>query len=226
MVAAYGMLVALVERNRSGQGQEINTSLYGSQLCMQGFGITGALWRQRNSQLRPANSSPRLATYQCSDGLLTLAGGAPDRWWPGFCEAMGVPECAEGVYTQNATDPDWCKRTYDRLNEVFATADRETWMQRLSPRFHVQPVRTYLEIGQDQQAWDNGYLMNVTNNVGETVPMVGLPVHLSRTPGSVRNLAPEKGQHTDEVLGEFGFTAEAIAGLRAAGAFGSETASK
>ena len=220
MISAYGMLVALVERDRSGVGQEVNTSLYGSQLAMQSHGITNAMWQGKNPSFRSEKSSPRGAAYECSDGLLQLAGGAPDRWWSSFCEAMGVPELAEGVYSKNALDRAWCDRAYDRLAAIFVTRPRDEWMAKLSPRFHVQPVRTYLEIAEDPQAWANGYITNVPWKDGTERPAVGVPVHMSRTPGSIRHFAPKIGEHTDEILAESGFSAQEIASLRESGAFG------
>ena len=223
LVSAYGMLVALMERERSGIGQEVNSSLYGSQLWMQGFGITNAMWTGKNPALRNRKSSPRTGVYDTNDGLLALQGGAPDRWWPDFCQVMGFPDLAEGVYSKQALDPAWCERTYDRVAEVFATKSRDEWMAILSPRFHVQPVRTYLEVAKDPQAWANGYLVDVDEGGGKSRPSVGVPVHLSRTPGSIRHFAPEIGEHNEEVLIESGFTRDEVAQLFKSGAFGART---
>ncbi|MSQ29736.1 MAG: CoA transferase [Dehalococcoidia bacterium] len=220
LVSAYGMLVALMERERSGVGQEVNSSLYGSQLWMQGFGITNAMWTGKNPVKRSRKSSPRTGVYDTNDGLLALQGGAPDRWWPDFCKVMNLPELDQGVYSKNALDAAWCEATYDRVAEVFATKSRDEWMKILSPRFHVQPVRNYLEVAQDPQAWANGYLVNVDEGEGKSRPSVGLPVHLSRTPGSIRHFAPAKGQHNEEVLIEVGYSPEEVARLAEAGAFG------
>ena len=79
---------------------------------------------------------------------------------------------------------------------------------------------SYLEIAEDPQAWANGYLVNVPRDDGDAVPTVGLPVNLSRTPGSVRHLAPELGQHTEEVLLEAGYDWDELSTLRHQGAFG------
>ena len=84
----------------------------------------------------------------------------------------------------------------------------------------MQPVSTYLEIAEDPQAWANGYLTTIPNEDGEPLPTVGLPAHLSRTPGSIRHLAPELGQHTEEVLLEAGYDWDELTALRDQGAFG------
>ncbi len=222
ILSAYGMMVALWERAQSGEGQEVNSSLYAGQLCIQGFNITHAMWHGKDPSLRGADEQrPHWSAYECADGgLLMVGGGTPDRWWKDFCEVLGCPDAAEGRYSKNMMDPEWCGKTRRRLAEVFRTRTRDEWMALLSPRFLVQPVRTYLEIAEDPQAWANGYLVDVSREDGEPLPTVGVPVHLSRTPGSVRHLAPELGQHTEEVLLEAGYDWDGISRLRDAGAFG------
>ena len=224
IVSAYGMMTALYEREKSGVGQEVNSSLYGSQLCLQGSGITAAMWTGKNPVPRGKKATPRSAVYDTADGPIQLQGGSPDRWWSDFCEVMGFPDRAVGVYSKNALDSAWCEETYDIVAKVFLTATRDEWMARLSPRFHLAPVRDYLEVAQDPQAWANGYLVNVPWEDGTERPTVGSPVHLSRTPPALKAYGPMKGQHTDEILLESGFSQAEIDDLRARGAFGREAA--
>jgi CoA:oxalate CoA-transferase len=222
IISAYGMMVALWERERSGEGQELNSSLYGGQLCIQGFNITSAMWSGQNPPLRSADEHrPHWRMYECADGkLIQLGAGTPDRWWKDFCDTIGCPEAAEGVYGEQVGDLDWCRETGRKVAAVMRTKTRDEWMAILSPRFFVQPVRNYLEIAEDPQAWANGYIVEAPGPNGEMLPTVGLPVHLSRTPGSVRHYAPQLGQHTEEVLLEAGYTWDDITRLRDAGAFG------
>lgn len=217
------MMVALWERQTSGEGQEVNTSLYGSQLTIQGFNITTAMWTGVEPPLRgPEELRPHWRSYTCADGLpIIVGGGTPDRWWKDFCIALGCPEEGDVVYSDCVDDIDWRRRTGERIAAIFRTRPRAEWLALLTPRFLVQPVSSYLEIAQDPQAWANGYLVNVPQtDDGEPLPTVGVPVHLSRTPGSVRQWAPELGQHTEEVLLEAGYSWEDISRLRDLGAFG------
>lgn len=222
IISAYGMMVALWERERSGEGQQVSTSLYGGQLTIQGFNITSAMWNQREQQRLPVEERrPHWSSYECADGKeIMVGGGTPDRWWADFCEVLGCPELGEGRYFTNMQDPDWRRMARARLAEVFVTKTRDEWIAELSPRFMVQPIRSYLEIAEDEQAWANGYLDYIPREDGDDVPTVGLPVRLSRTPGGLRHLAPELGQHTEEVLLEAGFEWDEINGLRERGAFG------
>ncbi len=222
IISAYGMMVALWERERSGEGQQVSTSLYGGQLTIQGFNITSAMWNQREQQRQPVEERrPHWSSYECADGkAIMVGGGTPDRWWGDFCDVLGCPELGEGRYFTNMQGPEWRRTARARLAEVFLAKSRDEWIAELSPRFMVQPVRSYLEIAEDEQAWANGYLDYIPREDGDDVPTVGLPVRLSRTPGSLRHLAPELGQHTEEVLLEAGLDWDEISALRDRGAFG------
>jgi crotonobetainyl-CoA:carnitine CoA-transferase CaiB-like acyl-CoA transferase len=222
IVSAFGMMVALHERGVSGEGQVVDTSLFGAQLCIQGFNVTAAMWNGREQERRPIEARrPHWNDYLCSDGKrIQLGGPTPDRWWAEFCRELGVEEFAEGRYMINVGEEDWRRRAIEAVAEVFATKPRDEWIEQLQPRYFVQPIRTYLEIAEDPQAWANGYLDNIPREDGDPVPTVGLPVRLSRTPGSLRSLAPEFGAHTEEVLQEHGYAWEQIAELREQGAFG------
>jgi crotonobetainyl-CoA:carnitine CoA-transferase CaiB-like acyl-CoA transferase len=223
IISAYGMMVALWERQESGIGQEVNTSLYGAQLTIQGFNVTNAMWANQDQQrVAPEHRRPHWNAYPCSDDKLIMLGGpVADRWWDAFCDEIGAPELAQGGnYTANMRDEDLRERTIARLHEVFATKPRDTWIDQLQPEYFVQPVSTYLEIAEDEQAWVNGYLTNIPNDDDVALPTVGVPVHLSRTPGSIRHIAPELGQHTEEVLLEAGYDWDDISSLREQGAFG------
>ncbi|MFN8556757.1 MAG: CoA transferase [Dehalococcoidia bacterium] len=222
IISAYGMMVALFERERSGEGQEVNTSLFGGMLTIQGFNITASIWSGQNQQrIDPAAGRPHWNSYLCADGEPIMLGfGTPDRWWPGFCEMLGCPDLAEGRYSQNSADEGWRRKARVRLAAIFLTRTRDAWLRLLQPHYLVQPIASYLEIAKDPQAWANGYLDYLPRQEGEPLPTVGVPVKLSRTPGSLRLPAPELGQHTEEVLLEAGYTWEEISDLQQAGAFG------
>ena len=224
IISAFGMMTALWEREQSGEGQVVDTSLYGSQLCIQGLNITSAMW---GVPLRGLTSdedrAPHWSRYLCKDGeYLLVGGGQPAKWWSEFCEVMGAPELGEGDAPEHLrSETNKVRRA--RLQEIFLTRSRDEWLSVLQPRFFVQPIANYLEIAEDEQSWENGYLTNMPDPrdpEGSVLPTVGPPVRLSRTPASLRAPAPEFGQHTEEVLLESGFNWNQISDLREAGAFG------
>ncbi|MCK9486982.1 MAG: CoA transferase [Dehalococcoidia bacterium] len=225
IVSGYGIVLALMHRERTGEAQEVNTSLYGSQLAIQSYNITGALWtdetvgRRRHHERRPTWNH-----FQAGDGKWFMIGALPpDKWWKQLCEVMGTPDLATG---ENATAAQRWERNEEiiaRMDEVFLTRTRDEWVR----AFHeadmlVEPVLDYLEIGQDPQAWANDYLVKVPHpETGEEMPMVGSPVNLSRSPARIERMGPAFGQHTEEVLLEAGYTWDDITALQARGAFGS-----
>ena len=224
IISAFGMMAALWEREQSGEGQVMDTSLYGSQLCIQGLNMTSAMWGvPLRGLVSDEGRPPHWTRYLCQDGMyLLVGGGQPAKWWAEFCDVMGAPELAEGgAPAHMASDRNRVRRA--RLQEIFLTKTRAEWLSILQPEFFVQPIADYLEIAEDEQPWANGYLTNMPDPrdpEAPFLPTVGPPVRLSRTPASIRAAAPEFGQHTEEVLQEAGFDWEQIAELREAGAFG------
>ena len=221
ITSAFGMMAALWEREQSGEGQVVDTSLYGAQLCIQGFNITSKMWgAQDRPLLSDEDRAPHWSRYLCKDGeYLMVGGGQPAKWWAEFCDVLGAPDLIEGDPPAHGRHP-LNRERRARLATIFLTRTRDEWLADLRPRFFVQPIASYAEIAEDEQAWANGYLTNMPNPNGGFLPTVGPPVRLSRTPASIRTAAPEFGQHTEEVLLEAGFDWDQISALREAGAFG------
>jgi len=145
----------------------------------------------------------------------------PDKWWAQFCEVMEAPELADDPYRTAADRTERNGEVIEKMDAIFATKPRDEWMKAFHERqMLVQPVMDYLEILEDEQAWENDYLVKVADPSGEPRTMVGSPVHLSKTPAQIDRMAPEFGQHLEEVLLETGYDWEGIEALRARGAFG------
>lgn len=223
IVSGYSIVLALLHRERTGEAQEVNTSLYGSQLNIQSFGITAAMWSgQMRGRLRHDQRPPTWNHYQAGDGKWFMIGALPpDKWWREFCDVMGLPELAEGEFATVVGRQPHNEEIVAKMDAVFATRTRDEWVRAFQERnLLVQPVADYFEIAADPQAWANDYLVRVPDGEGGERPMVGSPVHLSKTPARIDHMAPEFGQHTEEVLLEAGFTWDEVEGLRARGAFG------
>jgi crotonobetainyl-CoA:carnitine CoA-transferase CaiB-like acyl-CoA transferase len=210
-IAAYAIVVALLHRERTGQGQELNVSLLGSQLALQSFNVTSYLLTGRLPQRQPRGGfGPLWNVYEGSDGKYFALAMLEDRWWPGVCQAIGEPDLEH--------DPrfDTAQKRFKRAQEltahldgVFVRKPAREWVQ----RFHqhglmAAPAQDYEDLVNDPQVVANGYLQDVERPGHEPVPMVGVPVKFSRTPGEIRRLAPALGEHTHEVLMECGLTQE------------------
>ena len=223
IVSGYGIVLALLHRERTGEAQEVNTSLFGSQMAIQTFNITGALWSKvPRPRVRHDERRPTWNHYQGSDGKWFSIGALPaDKWWGEFCEIMAAPELARDPYATADDRIEHNAEIIGRMDAIFATRTRDEWVSAFQAReLLVQPVADYLEVGADPQAWANGYMVQVPDEHGEMWPMVGSPVHLSKTPAQITRQAPAFGQHTEEVLLEAGYTWAELSALRERGAFG------
>lgn len=218
IMAAYGALLALFHRERSGEGQEVNVSLLGTQVALQSFNITSYLWSGRLPSRQPRGAfGPTWTTYRCADGKYIALGMIEDRYWPELCQAVGEPELLEDTRYKTALDRARnAAELIARLDEVFARRPAREWLKRLREfDLLVELVQDYEDVCRDPQVLANGYIEQVERPGREPLPMVGLPVQLSKTPGCIRGMAPRLGEHSREVLLEHGFSEREVDELAA-----------
>ncbi|MCA9845820.1 MAG: CoA transferase [Dehalococcoidia bacterium] len=219
---ALAILGALVARERTGEGQQVDVSLLGSQIGMQSYEITHYLFTgelpKRAGRGHP-HSGVLWNTFPASDGHFAMAGVKEDLW-PEFCELVHAPDLA--------TDPRF--NTYEgradnrgplleRLDEIFRARPFAHWVEVLGTLdIAIGPVRNYAEVAVDEQVLANNYISDVDDGTGGRLPMVNTPVGMSKTPPVAQGTAPELGQHTELVLLEAGYDWDEITAFREAGA--------
>jgi crotonobetainyl-CoA:carnitine CoA-transferase CaiB-like acyl-CoA transferase len=221
VMLAYGVLAALLARERTGRGQEVDASHLGSMAWLQGLGLAARtmLGRAIPRQSRRSAMNPLWNHYRCGDDQwLALGMLQPDRYWPRLCEVLGIPDAAtdERFATMqqrmfHATD---CVAL---LDEVFARRPRAEWLRVLAEGgdFIVTIVNSVDDLPDDPQVQANQYVTTFEHPSFGPTQVVGVPVRLSETPGSVRLPAPEFGQHTEEILTDLlGYSWDDIAQLR------------
>jgi crotonobetainyl-CoA:carnitine CoA-transferase CaiB-like acyl-CoA transferase len=221
MYLAMGCLTALIERERSGKGQWVTTSLLEAQIAMLDF--QAARWTM-NSEVpsQAGNNHPTLipmGTFPTADGHVNLAAPNTGRF-KALCEAIGAPGLAD--------DPDYATgplRSNNRLalNATIAehTSKQPTahWVQVLNElSIPCGPINTIDETFADPQVQHLGMAAPVDHPRLGDISIVRHAVSMSRTPHGIRRHAPGTGEHTDEVLAEAGLTEDRIAALRASGA--------
>ena len=224
ILLAFGVLSALVHRERTGEGQEVDVSLLGSTMALQSFNITTYLLSgEVPGRLGQHGIGPFWHTYEGSDGRYFAIGMLLDRGWREICDVVGRPELLQDERFTKFRDRVG-RRGRDLiaiLQEEFVKRPAGEWVRALNAAgVFATPVQNYEDLARDPQVIANGYIAEVPRAGAEPVRMAATPVQLSKTPVHIRSMAPELGQHTEEVLLEFGYTWDEIDALRSAGAIG------
>jgi crotonobetainyl-CoA:carnitine CoA-transferase CaiB-like acyl-CoA transferase len=225
IMLAYGVLAALLARERLGVGQMVDASHLGSMAMLQGLSLSMKLMlgvaMPRQARERAAN--PLWNHYRCADDKwLALAMLQADRYWADMCRALGLPDMADDErFSDTAGRARNAAAAIAAFDEVFAARPRAEWMEHLkrSPGdFIFTIVNSVDDLPDDPQVRANGYVQHFDHPQYGDTRVVGLPVRLSETPGAVRQPAPELGQHTEEVLIDvLGYDWERIGALREKG---------
>jgi crotonobetainyl-CoA:carnitine CoA-transferase CaiB-like acyl-CoA transferase len=220
-MVAYGILAALVARERTGVGQEIEASLLGSAIHQQAMNVNAIFFTGRSmfkhSQKRARQ--PLANHYKCADGKwIILAEPQSDRFWAQFCEAIGLPELKDDPRFDTALKR---RQTYAELipllDKAFATKTRDEWIKYFEEKgyeFAYAPIYDPVEAVHSEQARANEYVTEFDHPELGRIKMIGFPVKFSKTPARIYREAPHLGQHTEEVLLELGYTWEEIAQFR------------
>ena len=206
---ASGVLLALFHRLRTGEGQQVDASLLGGQVALQSHNITTTLFTGRVPERQPRSQMQATwNTYRCRDErYLTVSMLQSDKWWPAFCDAHARHNNRGELIGE--------------MDSLFLERDQMDWVEFLCARgLPVAPVQDYGQVVDDPQVVANSYVVPFELPDGTASRMVGPAVQLERSPGSIRHRAPEFGEHTEEVLLEFGFGWDEISRLHASGAIG------
>jgi crotonobetainyl-CoA:carnitine CoA-transferase CaiB-like acyl-CoA transferase len=216
-----GILAALYARERTGRGQRVDVSIYGTVLALQPMEL--------NFTSLSGLETPRAGrghqflhgvwgAFATKDGHICLA-GVDDKRWPAFCEVLGI------VHLRDDPAHDAVTRNYhgttisDVLDGVFPTRTTADWMERLTAiDVLAAPVASYRDVLASEQASANGYVAEVDHPELGRIRVVGSPIGLSDTPVGPTGPPPELGQHTEEILLEAGYAWEEVESLRTRGA--------
>ncbi len=219
LALAYGILVALLVRERAGVGQEVDTSLFQAGVFTLSSDIAGSLVTggdlQQAERRDVVNAVSQL--YRTKDGRwLRLALAQPDPYWPALCRAIGREELEHDP--RFATQEPRLKNhaaLFDILEEVFMTRSLSEWQTRLTGEgLPWGAVQTLPEVTRDPQARANDFFIAYQHPLNGKIEGVSNPVRLSLVSQEVKRSAPEFGQHTEEVLLEYGYTREDVARFR------------
>jgi crotonobetainyl-CoA:carnitine CoA-transferase CaiB-like acyl-CoA transferase len=220
-MTAYGILAALVARERLGVGQKVDISMLGSAIWLQGENVASSLifGYEYPRWTRSDTGNPLWNYYCCADGKwLVLAMPQSDRHWPTLCRVLGI-EALKGDprFDSMQSREKNAKELISILDRVFATKTLDDWLKLMKDEREliVTPVNSISDLKNDPQVIANEYIVDFDHPTLGAIKVVGVPIKLSKTPGSIRLPAPEFGQHTEEVLIDvLGYSWEEIAKLR------------
>ena len=220
MFAAMGILTALLEREKSGRGQHVTTSLLEAQIFMLDF--QGARWTINKDVAKQAgNNHPTGAptgVFKTSDGYINIA-ATGNKIWARLGEALGKPEMTKNPdYANDATRVAHRDQLNAEIDSLTVKRTSEEWVELLNAAgVPCGPIYTIDQVYADPQV-QHLKIAQTVKGKEKSLTMAGQPVRLSRTPSKLVKQAPALGEHTKSVLTEFGFTKKQIADLTKAGA--------
>ena len=225
VMLAYGILAALLARERHGVGQEVDASHLSSMMWLQGLSLSCLLMLGLPVPrvFRSQAFNPLWNHYRCADERwIALGMIQSDRYWADFVRAIGRPELAgDERFRDLAARGANAEACVAILDEVFATRPRADWIEQLRRAegdFIVTVVNAPADLPEDPQVRANDYVVDFEHPQHGKTRVLGVPVRLGETPGSVREPAPELGQHTEEILLDvLGYDWERITALRERG---------
>jgi crotonobetainyl-CoA:carnitine CoA-transferase CaiB-like acyl-CoA transferase len=219
LFAALGILIALIEREKSKKGQHIETSLLQAQIFMldfQGarFLVSGEVAKQAGNN-HP--TSIPTGVFKTKDGYINIA-TTGQKIWQRFCETAGATALIENPDYQTAA-----ARSKNRdalsaeIDRYLASASSAEWVERFNAAgVPSGPIYSIDQMFADPQVRHLAIAQSVTKKDKSKMQLIGQPMLLSRTPSRLVARPPELGEHTNAILKEFGFSKKDIAALHEA----------
>jgi alpha-methylacyl-CoA racemase len=215
LMAAFGILAALRERERSGLGQLVDVSMFDGSLAWLALVAAKYLCDGETPERGDLELAGRLICYRpyaCKDGWVTL-GALEPKFWQAWCRGVGREDLIEKQFDRPGSD------AHGEVERIFLERSREEW--RCFAEEHDCCLEPVLDLGEaldSELVRARGMVVELDQPGADGVRLLGVPVKLSRTPGAPAGPAPALGEHTREVLAGLGYRDEEIHSLIDSGA--------
>ena len=211
---ALGLIAALLHRQRTGEGQKVETSLLGWAINVQSVGtqLMANTGQEVRAPARHDAADPLYNIYLTRDGVWVALGmvdgstvGHRADHWPRICAALGTPELAsDPAYMSAAARRANARQLIAILDEAFANVDVDAWLAACATGDLISDrVNSSADLVHDDQVWANGYLESFDHPDLGTWTYVTTPLSFSATPTRIRRPAPGLGEHNAEVLDDW-----------------------
>lgn len=213
MFAAIGVISALYERKKTGRGQMVESSLLETLVSLQAYLAVGYLATGKVPQ-RMGAAHPNCAPYQvfeAEDGYYIIA--VPnDGLWRKMCDALSLDELKE--HSKYATNADRVKNRQE-LEKILTTYTRQHKAEEIMTKLHEAgvpcgPINSIDQILNHPQVLHREMVVDVEHPTAGNIKLLGIPIKLSESPGSIRMAPPMLGQHTHEIAAELGYSDEEV----------------
>jgi len=211
LTAAFGILAALRERDRSGEGQLVDVSMFDGSLAWLALVAAKYLAEDRppeRGELELAGGLICYRPYACSDGWVTL-GALEPKFWQAWCRGVGREDLVEKQFERPGSE------AHAEVERVFLERTRDEWQAFASEHdCCLEPVLGLDEALDSELVRAREMVLKLGQpGADRDVRLLGMPVKLSRTPGAPAGPGPALGEHTEEVLASLGYSEEEISAL-------------
>lgn len=216
LFGTIGILMAVIARNATGRGQRVDTSLLEGQIAMLSYHLTYYFASGKAPVRRGAamQLSPAYRGFQASDEWL-IVGAFTDRMWEGVCRATGKSEWIEDPRYKTGADRGKHRlELIEALTKVFETKTVAEWVDLLAAEgVPSTPVQSIDQVVVDEQVLAREMVAEIDHPTDGLMRMAGLPIKFSENPGSIRAAPPLLGQHSTEILLEYGYSSDQVTDL-------------
>ncbi|MGO4115076.1 CaiB/BaiF CoA transferase family protein [Rhizobium ruizarguesonis] len=203
MHLVQGILLALLQRDKTGEGQQVAVSLYNSMLAMQMQEGTTHLMRQRDLNW---GAFPLTGVFETTDGAIVMVGAFKQNPLQDICNALEIEDLSQYPHYKDF-DAQMVRRPELQaiFRDNFAKNTTAHWLQRLEDvDILCAPVRSLPEALKDEQTIINKMILEAGETAAGPIRLIGSPIDMSAAEVAVRISPPQLGQHNDEILGSLG----------------------